>query len=61
MNREDRRRARQVLESSRVEWQRDFDAVVIGFVLGVLVTLVLGFGVRLMIDEDYRPMPVEAR
>ena len=27
------------LESSRIQWQRDWDALLIGFVLGVLATL----------------------
>lgn len=58
----DRRRARELLESSRVEWQRDYDAVIIGFFLGVLVTLVLGLGMRVFVGESYRPLlPVEAK
>ena len=28
-----------LLESSRVQWNRDWDAVALGFVLGVLATL----------------------
>lgn len=30
---------RQFLEESQVQWKRDFDAVFLGFVLGVLATL----------------------
>jgi hypothetical protein len=30
---------RQLLESARIEWHRDWDALLIGFVLGVLTTL----------------------
>lgn len=29
----------QLLEESQVQWRRDFDAVALGFVLGVLSTL----------------------
>ena len=40
-----RRRAAQsparLLESSQVVWKRDFDAVLVGVVLGVLMTLVV--------------------
>lgn len=31
--------ARQLLEESQIQWRRDFDAVALGFVLGVLTTL----------------------
>ena len=37
----DRQAARELLESSRIEWRRDWDAMAIWFALGVLVTLVL--------------------
>ena len=30
------------LEQSSIQWKRDWDAVLIGFVLGVLATLVCG-------------------
>ena len=30
---------KELLESSRIEWCRDWDAVLIGFVLGILTTL----------------------
>ena len=33
-----------LLESSRLDWKRDWDAVLIGFVLGVLVTLAVRGG-----------------
>lgn len=33
--------ARELLESSRIDWGRDWDALLIGFVLGVLSTLVV--------------------
>lgn len=29
------------LEESAIHWRRDFDAVLLGFILGVLVTLVV--------------------
>lgn len=44
---EDRRRARQLLESSRVVWARDFDAVAIGFVFGLLIGVLLSVAVVL--------------
>lgn len=28
------------LESARIDWRRDWDAVLVGFVVGVLTTLV---------------------
>ena len=31
--------ARELLEDSAIHWRRDFDAVLVGFVIGVLVTL----------------------
>ena len=31
--------AHQLLEDSAIHWRRDLDAVVLGFVLGVLATL----------------------
>ena len=37
-----RREARELLESARVQWQRDWDATLIGFIFGVLITLVTG-------------------
>jgi hypothetical protein len=30
---------RKLLESARIDWRRDWDALAIGFVLGVLATL----------------------
>ena len=33
--------ARHLLEESAIHWRRDFDALLVGFVLGVLVTLAL--------------------
>lgn len=30
-----------LLEASAIQWRRDWDAVLVGFVLGVLVTLVV--------------------
>ena len=32
-------RAVRLLEASQIQWKRDFDAVLVGFVLGVLATL----------------------
>ena len=31
--------ARQVLEENAIHWRRDWDAVALGFILGVLATL----------------------
>ena len=31
--------ARRLLESEQIQWRRDYDAVLVGFVLGVLTTL----------------------
>lgn len=42
--------AKDLLESSRIQWERDWDALLIGFVLGVLSTLVVGFGWRVFFD-----------
>jgi hypothetical protein len=33
--------ARTLLESARIDWRRDWDAVAVGFALGVLVTLLV--------------------
>jgi len=33
------RGALRLLEESQIQWRRDFDAVLVGFVLGVLSTL----------------------
>jgi hypothetical protein len=30
---------RKLLESARIEWRRDFDAILLGVLLGVLATL----------------------
>lgn len=46
-------------ESSRIEWQRDYDAVLVGFILGLLVALVIGFGMRLFLSDHYQPVQVE--
>jgi len=32
-------RAVHLLEASQIQWKRDYDAVLVGFVLGVLTTL----------------------
>ena len=32
---------RELLEESAIHWRRDFDAVLMGFVFGVLATLVV--------------------
>lgn len=37
-----KREARELLESSRIVWARDYDAVLIGFVVGVLAALAVG-------------------
>lgn len=31
---------RRILETSQIQWRRDFDAILVGFIVGVLVTLV---------------------
>lgn len=46
-------------ESPRIEWQRDYDAVLVGFILGLLVALVIGFGMRLFLSEHYQPVQVQ--
>jgi hypothetical protein len=35
------REARRLLEDSAIHWRRDWDALAIGFVLGVLATLAM--------------------
>ena len=35
---------RALLESARIDWRRDWDAVLVGFVLGVLTTLAVQVG-----------------
>lgn len=37
---------RKLLESQRIEWNRDWDALVVGFILGALVSAVMGFTAR---------------
>lgn len=33
------RAAQRLLEQSQINWRRDYDAVLVGFILGVLATL----------------------
>lgn len=43
MRRRDRDAIR-LLEESQIQWRRDFDAVLVGFVMGVLTTLAVQGG-----------------
>ena len=38
-----RQNARQLLEEASIVWRRDWDAVLVGFIVGALVTGVLWF------------------
>lgn len=63
----DRHAARALLESSAIHWRRDWDALVIGFLLGVLATVLVGLVGRVLIGEETQvwthdhPPAVEAR
>lgn len=46
----ERRQARELLEASAIHWRRDWDALVLGFILGLVTALALGATVRVVMD-----------
>lgn len=47
---DDRRKARELLEGQAIHWRRDWDALMLGFILGLVTALAFGAVMRVLID-----------